>query len=94
MIFLCALIFFNFTLFAGDNNLTWSFNNMSYANISNSINQNLETPNHWLIADKNKVNTHKSHFIVFSERKKMLSPMRKGTEVKGQTEITKFFGVT
>ena len=87
--------FFKFTLFADDSTLTCSFNNMTVESITNSINQNLETVNHWLNVNKLKVNTHKSFHIVFSYRKNiLLSPIPLGSEITAQTEKTKFLGIT
>ena len=51
---------------------TCLFSNMSMENITNSINKNLETGNHWLNVNKIKVKTHKSDHTVFSSRKKIL----------------------
>ena len=64
--FLKCSKFFWFTLFADDSTLTCSFSNMSLGNITNSINQNLETINHWLNVTNIKVNTHTSYHIVSS----------------------------
>ena len=63
--------------------------------MSNSNNQNLETIKPWLNVNRNKVNTHKSFYIVFSYRNKIfLPPIRLGTETIAQTERTKFLGIT
>ena len=54
---------------------------MTVESITNSINQNLETVNHWLNVNKIEVNTHKSYHVVFSNRKKtFISPIRLSTE--------------
>ena len=79
--------FFKFTLFADDSTLTGSFKNLSIENITDSINENIETINHWLNVNKFKVNTHKSHHIGFSYRNKILfPPIRLGREVIAPTE--------
>ena len=59
-------IFFKFTLFADDSSLTCSFKNMSIEIITDSINEKLETINHWLNVNKINVNTSKSYHKAFS----------------------------
>ena len=79
--------FFKITLFADDSTSTCTFNNMTVENITSSINQNLETVNHWFNVNKPKVNTHKIYHIVFSYRKKILvPPIRLGSKIIAQTK--------
>ena len=67
--------FFKFTLFAVDSTLTCSFRKMSVENVPYTINQNLETIDHWLNINKIKVNTHKSYDTVFSYRENLPYPL-------------------
>ena len=47
---------------------------MTVDNITWSMNQNLETVNHWLNVKKIKVNTHKKKYpTAFSYRKKIIA---------------------
>ena len=62
-------ILIKFTFNAEDSISIWSFNNMSFENISNSVNQNYETINHWLNVIKFIVTNHENYFRVFSYRK-------------------------
>ena len=87
------LFFFKFTIFADESTLTCWFNNTTVKSITSSINQNLETVNHWLNVNKLKVNTHNIYHIVFSCRKKiLLRPIRLGIEIIAQAE--KKLGIT
>ena len=67
---------------------------MSVESITDSINENFESINLWLNVNKIKVNTHKSHHIAFSYRKKLLlPPIRLGREVIAPIEKIMFLGI-
>ena len=86
--------FFKFNLFADDSTLTCNFKNNRYANINDVLSDQLKPINNWLSLNKIKINTEKSHFIVFSYRKNLIiPPIRFGDGFINQCSSTKFLGI-
>ena len=86
--------FFKFTLFADDSTLTCSFKNFDPVSIQHVLEQELSKINDWLLSNRIKVNTQKSHFLIFSYRKKItLNPIKFGENFLSQCESTKFLGI-
>ena len=61
--------FFKFTLFADDSTLSCSFKNSSRENIHGVLSHEIKPIKDWLMLNKIKINSEKSHFIAFSFRK-------------------------
>ena len=86
--------FFKFTLFADDSTLTCHFDNFHPPSILTKLEQELTKVNNWLLLNRIKVNTQKSHFLIFSYRKELkLDPVRFGENFLSQCTSTKFLGI-
>ena len=64
--------FFKFNLFADDSTLTCSFKNFDPVSIQSVLEHELSKINDWLLSNRIKVNAQKSHFLIFSYRKKLI----------------------
>ena len=86
--------FFKFNLFADDSTLTCSFENFDPVSIPTVLEHELSKINDWLLLNRIKVNSQKSHFLIFSYRKKInLNPIKFGDNFLSQCESTKFLGI-
>ena len=95
MIFPCAIIFFNFTLYADDSTLTCCLDkNLPAHEIVETINSNLCIINNWLIKNRIKVNPDKCSYIQFSyNSSNNISGLQLGGVNLNSVFNTKFLGI-
>ena len=86
--------FFKFTIFADDSTLTSKFTNISEENIALKLEHELKKVDEWLLVNRLKLNTNKSHFITFSYRKNTsIRPINVGNNFIKEVNTTTFLGI-
>ena len=85
---------FKYTLFADDSTLSTTFPPNSRHTICNSINQELNNINSWLVTNKICINSSKTKYIVFSYGRNIDLPLIKiGNHKISATDNVKFLGI-